>query len=179
MVNTVTDIKNENELANVLAEADEYIPLTRDEEAQLLTDIVKLKQHLAKIAARGCQTKPTSSVTCAEAGLPTPCNACYALEVLKADESQNTSREPFNLHIDGITGQPSMVIHIGRTDDAYPFTSDDGQPRVVMQEALVRFMGVMIDAYKSDEAFKLAAAKWGLTFDVSTGGVTLPGTDVA
>lgn len=149
------------------------------EEARLLADVIKLKQHLVKIAKQGCDHKELNGVLCAEAGVTTPCGPCYATEVLLAEKSLDSPDEPYNVHLDGVPSQPGMIIKISRTDNRFPLITDDSRPQVAMQEMLLRFMGVLIDAYKRDRAFIAAAAKWGLTFDVDVGDVAPEAPTVA
>lgn len=149
------------------------------DETRLLTDVIKLKQHLVKIAKQGCDNKEATGTSCADAGVATPCGPCYATEILIAEKTLDTDNEPFNIHIDGVPSQPGMTIRIARTDNKFPLIMDGDKPQAAMQEALLRFMGVLIDTFRHDRGFVSSAAKWGLVFEVDTGDVTPEAATVA
>lgn len=128
-----------------------------------IIEIQKFKQHLQLLSKGPCQ-RPGDK-TCVEVPDSNFCASCYASSILQTSDQPVETGEPVYIHLDSIATEPEMVLAVERLDQLYPLVmNDDTRPALATQEVLLRFMGVMVAAFGETEAFKNAAAVYGLKF---------------
>jgi len=135
------------------------MPLSNEE----ISELQKFKQHLQLLGKQACQRPGTK--TCVDVPDQAFCASCYANAVLQTSSQVVQTGEPFYVHMDPVATEPEMVLGVERLDKMYPLVTDeDAKPGVACQELLLRFMGVLIEAFGETDQFRTAAAKFGLKF---------------
>ncbi len=128
-----------------------------------ITELQKFKQHLQLLGKQACQ-RPGDK-TCVDIPDQSFCASCYANAVLQTSDQTVQTGEPFYVHMDPVATEPEMVLGVERLDNLYPLITPEGdRPGVACQELLLRFMGVMIEAFGETEQFRVAAEKFGMKF---------------
>lgn len=128
-----------------------------------IIEIQKFKQHLQLLSKGPCQ-RPGDKA-CIDVPDSNFCASCYANSMLQTTEQTIETGEPLLIHLDAIATEPEMVVGVERLDKRHPIATDDNaKPVGATLEILLRFMGVLVAAFGETEAFKNAAATYGLKY---------------